>query len=375
MEVVDPDCVESLKKSPAHAGEREAVEAQAQRRGGPLDGSAGSRECNRPAVYPSTSTRLDVEVSVLQENKSPTQYRRKKMFMIWLILGVLLLCSTYAAVQGIRTSNGLEKAHSRLSSYHVKTAKLSYGDITYLDEGNGRTILSVHGIFGGYDQAYETVKSRRSTNRLIAPSRFGYLGSDIKGDGSPKEQAHAFAELLDYLDIDSVFVLATSAGGTPAIRFALDYPERVKGLILYCSAMPPAQDPDSYQQYQAPPKALMSDYAMYLISPLFEPLMGLPPSTVEDMQPIIERKAGAILDGEQTNPDMERNFDQYPVESLKMPILIIHAKDDSVASFEKTRLAVSRFPDCTFIAFEDGGHMMAGHEQDIAEALDEFLSE
>ncbi|MGI6336750.1 MAG: alpha/beta fold hydrolase [Eubacteriales bacterium] len=295
--------------------------------------------------------------------------------MVWIILGVLLLFLLYAAVQGIRTSQGLIKAQKLLANYDVKTASLSYGDVTYLDEGNGEVILSVHGIFGGYDQAYETVKTRKATNRLIAPSRFGYLGSDTKGDGSPKAQADAFAELLDFLEIDSVFVLATSAGGTPAIRFALDYPERVKGLILYCSAMPPAQKPESYLEYQAPPEALMSDFAMYLISPLFEPMMGLPPSTVENIQPISERKTGAILDGEKTNPDMERNFDQYPIESLKMPTLILHAKDDSVASFEKTRLAVPRFPNCTFIAFEDGGHMMAGHEQEINEALDHFLSQ
>lgn len=243
--------------------------------------------------------------------------------MVWIILGILLLFLLYAAVQGVRTSRGLTKAY----------------------------------------------------NRLIAPSRFGYLGSDIKGDGSPKAQAEAFAELLDFLDIDGVFVLATSAGGTPAIRFALDHPDRVKGLILFCSAMPPAQEPENYLQYQAPPEALISDFAMYLISPLFEPLMGLPPSTVEDIQPISERKTGAILDGERTNPDMERHFDQYPIESLKMPILILHAKDDSVASFEKTRLAVPRFPNCTFIAFEDGGHMMTGHEQEINEALDHFLSD
>ena len=45
-------------------------------------------------------------------------------------------------------------------------------------------------------------------------------------------------ELLDKLGIDKVYLLATSAGGSIAIRFALDYPERTRGLILYCSAMP-----------------------------------------------------------------------------------------------------------------------------------------
>ena len=53
-----------------------------------------------------------------------------------------------------------------------------------------------------------------------------------------KEEVQAYVELLDKLGIDKVYLLATSAGGSIAIRFALDYPERTRGLILYCSAMP-----------------------------------------------------------------------------------------------------------------------------------------
>ena len=150
----------------------------------------------------------------------------------------LLIIALYFLIQGIRCGYGLRKARENLDLYESKTAELSYGSMTYVDAGEGEVILSVHGIFGGYDQAYDSVKSRKSQNRLLAPSRFGYLGSDVKGDGTPSEQAAAFAELLDCLGIEKVFILGTSAGGTPAIRFALDYPERVKGLILFCSAMP-----------------------------------------------------------------------------------------------------------------------------------------
>ena len=41
-----------------------------------------------------------------------------------------------------------------------------------------------------------------------------------------KEEVQACVELLDKLGIDKVYLLATSAGGSIAIRFALDYPER-----------------------------------------------------------------------------------------------------------------------------------------------------
>ncbi|HHX53990.1 MAG TPA: alpha/beta hydrolase [Clostridiales bacterium] len=293
----------------------------------------------------------------------------------WFFVALILIIALYFLIQGIRCGYGLRKARENLVLYESKTAELSYGSMTYVDAGEGEVILSVHGIFGGYDQAYDSVKNRKSQNRLLAPSRFGYLGSDVKGDGTPSEQAAAFAELLDCLGIEKVFILGTSAGGTPAIRFALDYPERVKGLILFCSAMPVPEKPETFLEYQAPPEPLLSDYAMYLISPLMPPLMGMPASTVKSIQPVSERKIGVVLDGKLTNPDMERNFEQYPIEELKAPVLILHSEDDTVASFEKVEKAKHRFPNLTLVAFPDGGHMMAGHGAEIDEALDSFINE
>lgn len=295
--------------------------------------------------------------------------------MKWILCVLLIPIVLYFSIQGIRCINGLHDAQDKLNSYETNTAGLSYGSMTYIDAGEGEIILSIHGIFGGYDQAYDSVKRRESKNRLIAPSRFGYLGSDVKGNGTPEEQAAAFKELLDYLEIDQVFILATSAGGTPAIRFALDYPERVKGLILFCSAMPVNEKPEKYIEYQAPPEPLLSDYAMYLISPLMPSLMGMPASTVKSIQPIAERKVGVVLDGRLTNPDMERNFEQYPIEELKVPVLILHSEDDPVASFEKVKNVQHRFPDLTLVSFPDGGHMMVGHSDEIEKALDDFLNQ
>ena len=287
---------------------------------------------------------------------------------------ILSLIALYFVVQGIRCYLDLRKAKEKLNSYDKIEMNLSYGKLTYIDEGEGEVILSVHGIFGGYDQAYENVKSRFGKNRIIAPSRFGYLGSAVKEEGTPKEQAESFNELLDYLKIDKVFVLGASAGGTPAIRFALDYPDRVKGLILFCSAMPVHEKPDKYLKYQAPPKLFLSNYAMYLISPLMPIVMGMPASTAKVIMPVAERKAGVILDGEIVNPDMERNFEDYPIEELKVPTLIVHSEDDNLSSYKKVEAVMHRFPDLTLCSFPDGGHMMAGHGEEIDKALDAFIN-
>ena len=193
------------------------------------------------------------------------------------------------------------------------------------------------------------------------------------GSGTPAEQAVAYVELLDKLKIEKVYLLATSAGGSAAIRFAIDYPERTKGLILYCSAMSYTEKPEKYAEYAGPPAFLCNDYAMFLLSPLFEPMTGMESSTIYSMLPIRNRKAGVVLDASVNNPDMGRNFDSYPIESLQAPTLIFHAKDDKMASYAQAEKAVNRFPNCTFISFETGGHLMVGHSEEIKRAVTEFI--
>lgn len=298
----------------------------------------------------------------------------KKMSPALIVLfSVLFLIAVYLVVQAIRCGIAVKEGEKRLLSYNAKTADLSYGKMSYVDEGEGEVILSVHGIFGGYDQALDTCKDFASDFRILAPSRFGYLGSDISGKGTPAEQASAYIELLDNLGIDKVYLLATSAGGSIAIRFALDYPERTKGLILYCSAMPFAEKPEKYAEYAGPPAFLCSDYAMFLMSPLFEPIMGMEPSTIYSMLPVGERKDGVVLDARVTNPDMSRNFDDYKIEEMQVPVLILHAKDDKLASYKDVENALGRFRNCTFVSFETGGHLMTGHSEEVKKAVLDFI--
>lgn len=288
-----------------------------------------------------------------------------------LAISLIVLC---LLVQSMRCRAAIRESLLRLARYNARTAELSYGNMSYVDEGSGEAILSVHGIFGGYDQAFDTCRDFVSNYRILAPSRFGYLDSDIKGEGTPSEQAAAYVELLDLLGIDKVHLLATSAGGSVALRFALDYPHRTKGLILYSSAMPLPEKPEKYAAYAGPPAFLCNDYAMFLISPLFEPIMGMKRSTVYSMLPISERKAGVLLDSSVTNPDMARNFESYRIEDLQVPVLILHAKDDKLADYDSVSKVFFRFPDdSTFVSFETGGHLMEGQEERVRQSVMEFI--
>jgi pimeloyl-ACP methyl ester carboxylesterase len=300
-------------------------------------------------------------------------YRKRKGLII--LSALLSAIAAFLLIQYELCSRAVQDGFQRLETYHPKEIELEYGTMTYVDQGSGDAILSIHGISGGYDQAFDSVAGKASEYRIIAPSRFGYLGSDTPKAPTPKEQAKAFAELLDALEIDQAYLLATSAGGTVAIRFALDYPERTKVLILYSTAAPLAEKPKSYQEYQGPPAFLCNNFGMWLLRPFFKPIMGMEPDTIYDMLPITERHDGMVTDAAVTNPDMAKNFDEYPIEIIQAPILIFQAKDDAISKYEAIEKSIHRFPNCTFIAFETGGHLMEGHGEEIDAALDKFLNE
>ena len=289
------------------------------------------------------------------------------------VLFVLFLFVLYLLIQRIRCTKAQKQSRKRLSSYRHKSLSLSFGDMTYVDEGKGEVILSVHGIFGGFDQAFDSCKSFLDNYRILAPSRFGYLSSDTKGRGTPKEQAEAYVELLDKKGIKKVFLLSTSAGGSVAFRFALDFPERTKGLILMSSSMPYPEKPQKFSSYAGPPLFFCNDYAFFLLSPLFQPIMGMDKSTILTMLPINERKKGVAIDSSITNLDMARNYSEYHIENLKVPVLIFQAKDDKLASSESVKKVLHRFPVYKFISFEHGGHLMKGNENKVKEEVTAFI--
>lgn len=339
------------------------------------------------------------------------------------MIGEIVVAGCAAAVAACgfvsvrRLKRALREADARLAAYGAESAVLSYGRMTYVDrmpvdenlgdkkpsdEGSGgkkldgkklcgkapsgkrpgekaavEALLSVHGLYGGYDQAFENVESFSSRYRIIAPSRFGYLGSSVKGEGTPREQAEAYAELLDRLEIERAFVLGASAGGTPAIRFALDFPERTKGLILYCSAAPWNERPARIPRLMGPPPIVNRDLPMWLAFPLYRRVYGMGADVVRGMLPLSRRKEGADLDARITNRDMAVRFEEYPIEELRVPVLLLHARDDRVAPFEapagQVEGSLHRYPNLEKKIFETGGHFMAGHSEEIDAAVLDFI--
>lgn len=210
----------------------------------------------------------------------------------------------------------------------------------------GPAVLVSHGITGGVDQAEAMVTQWRmmlpDDYWFIYVSRFGYLRSSVPDGATSKLQAAAYRELLDHLGIDRVFLAGTSAGGPSAMWFAIDYPERISGLILLSSAVPgpePAYMPDLVAENDLIYWAAVKSSPERLLGLLLPKLII---TTMTDEQkdfvvenafvaamPISERSDGILFDNKVSLP----RVNVIPFEQISVPTLIIQAVDDP-ASFK-----------------------------------------
>lgn len=112
--------------------------------------------------------------------------------------------------------------------------------------GSGKPVyLLLHG-FGAHTYSWrEVIAPLARQGTVLVPDRPGYglteriipSGHDIDNPYSVQGQAVLFAALLDALGISEVIAVGHSAGGTVALQLALDYPSRVRALVLEDAAV------------------------------------------------------------------------------------------------------------------------------------------
>jgi len=311
-----------------------------------------------------------------------------KMRLGWLILaavGISLLIG--AGLVYVRYRRAIHAAREQVQHLGSRVVKTACGPIEYADLKEGAPVLVIHGIFGGFDQGLVTARGQLGEGfRAIVPSRFGYLRTPLPENASPATQADAYTCLLDALGIERAAILATSAGGTSAIQFALRHPDRCSALVLVSSNAPGEVETGLPPEWLA--KVLFkSDFAFWVLSTYFpsvmRSMMGVPKGLeltpqdeaeiakmMETILPVSPRTEGALFDMYVSNPDINAG---YPLEEITVPVLVVHAVDDPLASYENARSMAERIPGARLVRVESGGHMLLGHGEKVRAEITQFL--
>ncbi|WP_043779855.1 alpha/beta fold hydrolase [Rhodococcus sp. JVH1] len=277
---------------------------------------------------------------------------------------------------------------SMLEKRSEQYVTVSTGDIRYHDIGNGPVLVLLHGSGPG-----ATAWSNFGSNIEVLSKRFRVLGIDMPGWGGShavrvRERDHAatLLEVLDALEIGRVAVVGNSMGAVTALAFAARHPERVTHVVTMGAAMVgqqmifgPADGPTEglkvlFQAYRDPtPRNMMRlvDVMTFDSSGNSEEV-AVERSTNTLMYP--EHRENFVADLDEHLPIILKPATPSEIAGIKVPVLLLHGRDDRVLSVENSLRLVSTIKDARLVIINRCGHwVQLEHSDEFNRIVTSFI--
>jgi 3-oxoadipate enol-lactonase len=227
------------------------------------------------------------------------------------------------------------------------------------DQGNGEPVLLIMGLGWASNMWHRTRPVLISRYRTIAFDNRGAGRSDVPSGPYPMAtMASDAAAVLDAAGIRSAHLLGASMGGMIAQEFALQFPSRVRSLILACTA------PGGPHAVQAEPEAIQL---------LFRQEAN-PRERAEAAVPFIYDPSTRR---EQIDQDLAMLSEWYPnpqgymaqlqgilawealsrLPKISAPTLVIHGVNDRLIPVANADLIASRIPGAQLVKIPNASHI------------------
>ncbi|MCS7139838.1 MAG: alpha/beta hydrolase [Candidatus Nezhaarchaeota archaeon] len=251
-------------------------------------------------------------------------------------------------------------------------------NIYYEVKGQGDPLIMVMGLAGNVDWWDPRMISELSKYfKLILFDNRGAGRSDMgQKPFSIKLFADDTAGLMNALGIPKANVLGFSMGGMIAQELVLNYPEKVKKLILcstFCGTkrgiLPPPQ-PFPIDDLEANPRRAAEFMAWTIFT---EEFIRNNPQAFEGMvQRILKAPISKKAFLQQFYAIMQ--FDTYDrLPQIRVPTLIIHGKKDILLPVENASILASTIPNAKLIILENSGHGLAEEMDELITSIINFL--
>ena len=265
-------------------------------------------------------------------------------------------------------------------AFNIESIELPTGvNLQYVEQGNpsGVPVILLHGLSDSW-RSFEYVLPHLSESvYAVAPSQRGHGNSERPEEGYEySDFATDAAALMDALQIESAIIVGHSLGSSVAKRFAIDYPDRTRGVILVGSAnnwpanpavrglwesaikpMEDPVDPDFVREFQE----------STIAQPIAESYMDI---IVEESLKVPARVWKATVLG-----SLEHDL-SGELGRIQAPTLIIWGDQEELASREDQDEQVEAIPNAELKVYEGVGHGVHWEEPEkFASDLMRFINE
>jgi len=118
--------------------------------------------------------------------------------------------------------------------FEHKYLKLNAGQMHYIDQGEGQTILFVHGTPTWSFLYRDFIKELSSQYRCVAIDHLGFGLSDKPNNfiGTPQAHAHNLSEFIRKMDLKDLTLVVHDFGGPIGLAAAIENSYRIKNIVL-----------------------------------------------------------------------------------------------------------------------------------------------
>ncbi len=256
------------------------------------------------------------------------------------------------------------------------TARLRTGvTLPYLEQGDpaGPTLVLLHAW----------TESKHAFSRLmpLLPAGIRLLAMDQRGHRDADKPATGYAlanysedvlAFLDALGVEAAVLLGSSSGGYVAQQVAVDYPERVRALVLVGAPVDLRGRAPFFDEVDALTNPISRDWVRASLD-WFEFAVPVPPAYLEDrVEDAIRTPAHAwklalhgLADAEP--PTQGR--------AISVPTLIIHGGRDELLPEDTGRRLADAIPGSRLLVYPDAAHLVLWeHPERLARDVTEFIA-
>jgi pimeloyl-ACP methyl ester carboxylesterase len=226
----------------------------------------------------------------------------------------------------------------------IGSDRIKLGDISMYFEahGAGEPLILLHGGFGSADVWANQIPVFSKHYYVIAPdSRAQGRTTDSDAPISYHLMAEDVIRLMDYLGINSAFIVGWSDGGDIGIDLAIHHPERVKALVAFGANISPDGYQDSFLNYV---RISTVDDIKLMVGKAY--LEKMPDSA---RLPIILEKIRSLY---LTEP----SFTLKELAAITAPTLILDGQNETVIRLDQPQKIAESIPGAQLVILPNAGH-------------------
>jgi DNA-binding SARP family transcriptional activator/pimeloyl-ACP methyl ester carboxylesterase len=289
-----------------------------------------------------------------------------------------------AATEALMTTTSVPSAHAAPTTLYVKSAGAHLAYQTY---GSGELdILIMPGFVSHVERAWEHPSCRAflaslmGLGRLIMFDRRGVGLSDRVGS-TPSVEATAedIGTVLRAVQARRVVLFGASECGPACIKFAVDEPRLVAGLILFGALARGCWAPDypyalRASQYDIWRQQLVAEWGGPAGIETFAPSLSNDPQARAWWAGLL--RAASSPGGIWAVLEAFRDTDvRHLLPLVSVPTLVLHRRNDRAARIEAGRDIAKRIAGAEFVELDGNDHwFFAGAQQPVLEAVKRFVS-